>query len=86
MIFVDLSSFKSTVGVGNFKVWLHASGVKPSRTVSLGCVANVAGSNGGKQASWNTDGSVSLVGGVSPNDTIHCYQKVIPVPADVTFS
>ena len=86
MIFVDLSSFKSTVNVGNFQVWLYKSGVKPSKMISLGCIANVNGANYGKQANWNTDGSVTLIGGVGSNDTIHCFQKVVPVPDGVTFS
>ena len=86
LIFVNLSSFKSTVTVGNFKVWLYKSGVKPSRTIGLGCVANLAGVNYGKQVNWNTDGSVTLVGGVGSNDIVQCFQKVIPAPPDVTFN
>lgn len=86
MIFVDLSSFKSAVNVGDFTVWLYKSGVKPSKTVNLGCIANVTGVNYSKQARWNTDGSVTLIGGAGSNDTIHCFQKVVPVPDDVTFS
>ena len=86
LIFVDLSSFRSTVNVGNFTVWMFKSGVKPSKAVSLGCVANVAGIAYGKQATWNTDGSVVLIGGVGPNDVIQCFSKIIPVPDGVTFA
>ena len=50
LIFVDLSSFRSTVQVGDYRVWLFEAGVKPSKTVGLGCVANVAGAAYGKQA------------------------------------
>ena len=86
LIFVDLSSFRSTVNVGNFTVWMFKSGVKPSKTVGLGCVANVAGIAYGKQATWNTDGSVALIGGVGSNDVVQCFSKIIPVPDGVTFA
>ena len=86
LIFVDLASFQSTVNVGNFQVWQYKSGIKPSKTVALGCIANVSGHSYGKQANWNTDGSVTLIGGVSTGDIIQCFQKVIPVPDGVIFS
>ena len=85
LIFVDLSSFRSTVRVGDYPVWLFKAGVKPSRTVSLGCVANVNGSAYGKQARWNTDGSVTIIGGVGSSDIVQCFQRVIPVPDGVKF-
>lgn len=86
LIFVDLSSFRSSVNVGNFTVWMFKSGVKPSKSVGLGCVANVAGIAYGKQATWNTDGSVTLVGGIGSNDVVQCFQRIIPVPDGVTFA
>lgn len=86
LIFVDLSSFRSSVNVGNFTVWMFKSGVEPSKAVSLGCIANVSGIAYGKQATWNTDGSVVLIGGVGPNDVIQCFSKIIPVPDGVTFA
>ena len=86
LIFVDLSSFRSTVNTGNFTVWMFKSGVKPSKAVGLGCVANVAGIAHGKQATWNTDGSVVLIGGVGSNDVVQCFSKIIPVPDGVTFA
>ena len=86
LIFVDLSSFRSSVNDGNFTVWMFKSGVKPSKAVSLGCIANVSGIAYGKQATWNTDGSVVLIGGVGPNDVIQCFSKIIPVPDGVTFA
>lgn len=85
LIFVDLSSFRSTVNVGNFTVWMFKSGVKPSKTVGLGCVANVHGTTYGKQANWNTDGSVTLIGGVGSSDIVQCFSKIIPVPDGVEF-
>ena len=85
LIFVDLSSFRSTVNVGNYRVWLFKEGVKPSKTVGLGCVANVTGAAYGKQATWNTDGSVTLIGGVASSDIVQCFSKTIPVPDGVEF-
>ena len=85
LIFVDLSSFRSTVKVGDYSVWLFEEGVKPSRTVGLGCVANVAGIAYGKQARWNTDGSVTIIGGVGSADIVQCFQRIIPVPDGVEF-
>ncbi len=85
LIFVDLSSFRSTVNVGNFTVWLFKAGVKPSKTIGLGCFANVNGTTYGKQATWNTDGSVTLIGGVASSDIVQCFSKIIPVPDGVEF-
>lgn len=85
LIFVDLSSFRSTVNVGDYPVWLFKAGVKPSKTVGLGCVANVAGAAYGKQARWNADGSVTLIGGVGSSDIVQCFPRIIPVPDGVEF-
>ena len=82
---MDLSSFRSTVKVGNYSVWLFKSGVKPSKTVGLGCVANVNGATYGKQARWNADGSVTIIGGVNSSDIVQCFSKTIPVPDGVEF-
>lgn len=82
---MDLSSFRSTVKVGNFPVWLFKAGVKPSKKISLGCVANVTGAAYGKQAAWNTDGSVTIVGGVGSSDIVQCFPRIIPVPDGVEF-
>lgn len=85
LIFVDLSSFRSAVKVGDYPVWLFKAGVKPSETVSLGCVANLDGTAYGKQARWNTDGSVTIIGGLGPSDIVQCFQRIIPVPDGVEF-
>lgn len=83
---MDLSSFRSTVKVGDYTVWLFKAGVKPSKTIYLGCVANVAGAAAyGKQARWNADGSVTLIGGVGSSDIVQCFSKIIPVPDGVEF-
>ena len=87
LIFVDLASFKSAVALSTgYQVWLRSSGVKPSERIVIGGIANVAGKSGGKQVTWNTDGSVTLNGGLAVGDIIHCYQKTIPVPDGVTFA
>lgn len=86
MIFVDLSSFRSSVTVADFQVWQWARGVKPSRPINLACIANVSGNPLGRQARWNTDGSVTLIGGLAPGQIIHCFQKIMPVPSGVTFA
>ena len=85
LIFVDLASFRSAVKVGDFTVWLFKAGVKPSKKISLGCVANVNGAAYSKQADWNTDGSVTIVGGVGSSDIVQCFQRIIPVPDGVEF-
>lgn len=38
MLYVDLSSFKSTVEISNYRVWLYQSGIRPSATIGLGYV------------------------------------------------
>lgn len=73
------------MGVGDYRVWLFKSGVKPSKTVGLGCIANVTGIAYGKQATWNTDGSVTLIGGVASSDIVQCFPRIIPVPDGVEF-
>lgn len=82
---MDLSSFRSTVKVSDFTVWLFKAGVKPSKKISLGCVANVNGAAYGKQADWNTDGSVTIIGGVGSSDIVQCFQRIIAVPDGVEF-
>ena len=59
--------------------------MKPSKTVNLGCIANVAGVAYDKQARWNTNGSVTLIGGVGSSDIVQCFPKTIPVPDGVEF-
>ena len=64
MLYVDLSSFKSTVEVSNYRVWLYQSGIRPSATIGLGCVgSSLADPHYNKQANWNPDGSITLLGG-----------------------
>ena len=81
----NTASFRSAVKVGDYRVWLFQAGVKPSKTVGLGCVANVHGTAYGKQARWNADGSVTLIGGLNSSDIVQCFSKTIPVPDGVEF-
>lgn len=65
MLHVDLSSFKSTVEISNYRVWLYQSGIRPSATIGLGCVgSSLADPHYNKQAKWNPDGSITLLGGI----------------------
>ena len=71
MLYVDLSSFKSTVEVSNYRVWLYQSGIRPSATIGLGCVgSSLADPHYNKQANWNPDGSITLLGGVGRDNTV----------------
>ena len=86
MLYVDLSSFKSTVEVSNYRVWLYQSGIRPSATIGLGCVgSSLADPHYNKQANWNPDGSITLLGGVG-RDNILIQRFSMPIPSGVTFS
>ena len=87
LLHVHLSGFKSTVSLSaGFPVFHYASGPKPSRAVSLGCLWSIPGSNFAKQAKWNTDGSVSVIGGMAVNDRCLHTPRTLPIPAGVTFA
>lgn len=87
LLHVHLSGFKSTVSLSSaFPVFHYVSGPKPSRTVSLGCLWSIPGSNFAKQAKWNTDGSVSVIGGMAVNDRCLHTPRTLPIPAGVTFA
>ena len=86
MLYVDLSSFKSTVEISNYRVWLYQSGIRPSATIGLGCVgSSLADPHYNKQANWNPDGSITLLGGVG-RDNILLQRFSMPIPSGVTFS
>lgn len=86
MLYVDLSSFKSTVEVSNYTVWLYQSGIRPSATIGLGCVgSSLADPRYNKQANWNPDGSITLLGGVG-RENILMQRFFMPIPSGVTFS
>lgn len=87
LLHVHLSGFKSTVSLSSdFPVFQYASGPKPSRAVSLGCLWSIPGSNFAKQARWDTDGSVSVTGGMAFNDRCLHTPRTLPIPAGVTFA
>ena len=85
IIFGDLQGFQSTVRVGDFTVWMPVSGVKPSRNVNLGCVGGKDGLNYGVSGIWNTDGSITMRGGISSGEIMHAHRFAIPVPDGITF-
>ena len=86
MLYVDLSSFKSTVEVSNYRVWLYQSGIRPSATIGLGCVgSSLADPHYNKQANWNPDGSITLLGGIG-RENILMQRFSMPIPSGVTFS
>ena len=86
MLYVDLSSFKSTVQISNYRVWLYQSGIRPSATIGLGCVgSSLADPHYNKQANWNPDGSITLLGGVG-RENILMQRFSMPIPSGVTFS
>lgn len=85
LMFVDLSPFTSTVNVSNFRVWLYQSGVKPSAQSNLGCIGwSARDTHYAKQAVWNTDGSITILGGVG-QESVEVQKFVLPVPDGVTF-
>lgn len=87
LLHVHLSGFKSTVSLSSdFPVFHYASGPKPSRAVSLGYLWSIPDSNFAKQAKWNTDGSVSVIGGMAVNDRCLHTPRTLPIPAGVTFA
>lgn len=87
LLHVHLSGFKSTVSLSSdYPVFHYASGPKPSRAVSLGCLWSIPGSNFAKQAKWNTNGSVSVIGGMAVNDRCLHTPRTLPIPAGVTFA
>lgn len=86
MLYVDLSSFKSTVEISNYSVWLYQSGIRPSATIGLGCVgSSLADPHYNKQANWNPDGSITLLGGIG-RENILMRRFSMPIPSGVTFS
>lgn len=66
LLHADLSGFKSTVNLSHdYPVFQYASGVKPSKAVSLGCLWALPVGNWAKQATWNANGTIMVVGGLS---------------------
>lgn len=87
LLHVDLSGFKSTVNLShNYPVFQYASGVKPSKAVSLGCLWTLPVGNWAKQATWNENGTIMVVGGLSNGDRCMHTPRTLPIPDGVTFS
>ena len=86
LLHVDLSGFKSTVNLNrDYQVFQYASGVKPSKAVSLGCLWTLPVGNWAKQATWNTDGTIMVVGGLSNGDRCMHTPRTLPIPDGATF-
>lgn len=87
LLHADLSGFKSTVNLSHdFPVFQYASGVKPSKAVSLGCLWALPVGNWAKQATWNTNGTIMVVGGLGNGDRCMHTPRTLPIPDGVTFS
>lgn len=87
LLHVDLSGFKSTVNLSHdYPVFQYASGVKPSKAVSLGCLWALPVGNWAKQATWNANGTIMVVGGLSNGDRCMHTPRTLPTPDGVTFS
>ena len=87
LLHVDLSGFKSTVNLSHdYPVFQYASGVKPSKAVSLGCLWALPVGNWARQATWNANGTIMVVGGLSNGDRCMHTPRTLPIPDGVTFS
>ena len=87
LLHVDLSGFKSTVNLSHdYPVFQYASGVKPSKAVSLGCLWALPVGNWAKQATWNANGTIMVVGGLYNGDRCMHTPRTLPIPDGVTFS
>lgn len=87
LLHVDLSGFKSTVNLSHdYPVFQYASGVKPSKAVSLGCLWALPVGNWAKQATWDANGTIMVVGGLSNGDRCMHTPRTLPIPDGVTFS
>lgn len=87
LLHVYLSGFKSTVNLSHdYPVFQYASGVKPSKAVSLGCLWALPVGNWAKQATWNANGTIMVVGGLSNGDRCMHTPCTLPIPDGVTFS
>lgn len=85
LLHVDLSGFRSTVTVSNFSVFRYESGPRPSKTINLGCLWSIPNGNYGKQARWNTDGNITVIGGLANGDRCIHTPVTMPIPDGVTF-
>lgn len=85
LLHVNLSGFRSTVTVGNFQVFQYVSGPRPSETINLGCLWSIPNGNYGKQATWGTDGIITVIGRLANGDRCIHTPVTMPIPDGVTF-
>ena len=87
LLYVDLSSFHSTVNVKTFPLYQYAGGPRPSTAIDLGALGIVA--RGGIYAKffrWNADGTVSCTNDIAIGDDVIMQPTAIPIPDGVTFA
>lgn len=86
LLHVNLSGFRSTVNVNSYPVFLYASGVKPSKDISLSCIFSLPSGSYAKQATWLANGSINIIGGLSNGDRCIHTPRTLPIPDGVTFA
>lgn len=87
LLHVDLSGFQSTVTLSDtFPVFLPESGVRPSADIQLGCLWSLPSGTWGKQAIWQTDGKIAVIGNMTNGDRCLHTPKTLPIPDGVTFA
>ncbi|WP_165784914.1 hypothetical protein [Bifidobacterium parmae] len=87
LLHVDLSGFQSTVTLSDtFPVFLYDSGVRPSADIQLGCLWSLPSGMWGKQAIWQTDGKIAVIGNMTNGDRCIHTPKTLPIPDGVTFA
>lgn len=85
LLYILLSSFRSTVNVGNYTILLYDGGPKPSKDISLANIYNIAGRTSGLQGTWTTAGNIITSGNMQPEDRFIAYTSTIVIPEGVTF-
>lgn len=87
LLYVDLSSFHTTVYARSAPVYQYKSGPKPSAPIALGAAGIVVkGLVYAKTYRWDTDGSVTCTSDMNPGDDIIMQPAIIPIPDGVTFA
>lgn len=86
LIRVDLTTFRSTVDVGRYQVYLPSKGtIKPSKAMGIGQAILDDGTMG-RELTLNTDGTVSVGPEIKNGNIIRPMPNLIPVPSGVTIT
>lgn len=88
LIVVRLASFKSTVGVSTYNVYLPYSGTfKPSKNIGLGQAEFENFTGRGIEVTLSTTGRVTIGPQLTSGDVVrHLGSYVVPVPSGVTIT